>query len=98
MPGPVRNILLTTEVKTAGRRCKCSHDKRHEILKGEARVVINNAGAVGDKGYCASCGRAMVTAAKHQLAELETALGMTPTSSGANVSEDALSGSRGSGR
>lgn len=94
MPGKVRNILLNAEVRPAGKRCKCSRDKRHQILKGEARVVIKNPGAPGDKGYCAACGRAMVAAAKHQLAQLETALGMTRTSPATNATEDALSESR----
>lgn len=88
MPGKVRNILLNIEVRPAGRRCKCSHDKRHQILKGEARVVIKNSGAPGDKGYCAACGRAMVTAAKRELAQLENALGMTPTAQTTNDRED----------
>jgi hypothetical protein len=93
MPGKVRNILLTTEIRPAGRRCKCSHDKSHQILKGEARVVIKNSGAPADKGYCAACGRAMVTAARHQLASLETALGMTATAQATNSQQDALSAS-----
>ena len=79
MPGKVRNILMTIEVRPAGRRCQCAHDKRHLITKGQTRVIINNAGAPGDRGYCAGCGRAMVAAARHELARLETALGMTPT-------------------
>jgi hypothetical protein len=81
MPGKVRSILLVVEVRPAGRRCKCSHDKRHQISKGEPRVVINNAGAPGDKGYCVSCGRAMIAIARQQLAELEHALGMTTNAS-----------------
>ena len=97
MPGNVRNILMTIEVRPAGRRCQCAHDKRHQILKGEARVVIKNPGAPGDRGYCAACGRAMVAAARHELARLETALRVTRTAPATSVQEDALSASRGSG-
>jgi hypothetical protein len=97
MPGNVRNILLTIEVRPAGRRCRCAHNKRHQILKGETRVVIKNPGAPGDTGYCAACGRAMVTTARHELTRLETALGMTPMAPTTSVQEDALSSVAGLG-
>lgn len=89
MPGKVRNLLLTTEVRSAGKLCRCSHDKRHQIHKGELRVVIKTPGGIGEKGYCAACGRAMVAAARQQLATLEAQLG-------APVPQNAISGSEGS--
>lgn len=56
MPGPIRNLLTTTEIRPAGRSCNCAHDKHHRIRKGDLRVVVKNPGTVGEKGYCVTCG------------------------------------------
>lgn len=75
MPGRIRSLLTPTEVRPAGRSCKCAHDRRHQIRKGETRIVVNNAGTPGQKGYCADCGRAMLLATRKRLEALEEACG-----------------------
>jgi hypothetical protein len=74
MPGPVRNLLLSVDVKPAGKKCKCGRDQRHQIARGQARFVVKNAGGPGEKGYCATCGQNMIDAARQQLGQLEAAL------------------------
>lgn len=71
MPGQIRNILLAVEIRPAGKLSKCSHDRRHVITKGEPRVVIKNAAAVGEKGYCTTCATAIIALAKQRITELE---------------------------
>jgi hypothetical protein len=73
MPGPIRSLLLGTEVKPAGRSCNCARDQNHRIQKGEPRVIVKNPGTPGAKGYCAPCGRAMLQLARQRLDELEQA-------------------------
>ena len=75
MPGPVRNLLMSVDVKPAGKKCKCGRDERHQITKGQARFVVKNAGRPGEKGYCATCGQNMIKAARQRLDQLEAALG-----------------------
>lgn len=76
MPGRIRSVLLGLEVKPAGKACKCKHNKAHRIMKGEARLIVKNAGpASGENGYCGTCGEAMLAEAQRSLAELMTTLG-----------------------
>lgn len=75
MPGPVRNLLLSVDVKPAGRKCKCGRDERHEITKGEMRFVVKNPGRPGEKGYCTACGQNMLELARRRLDQLEASLG-----------------------
>ena len=74
IPGAVRKLLLSVEVKPAGRKCKCGRDERHEITRGQIRFVVKNPGRPGEKGYCAQCGQKMITAVRQQLDQLEAAL------------------------
>ena len=75
MPGRVKRMLLILDVREAGRRCKCGHNAKHQILKGEIRLVIRDPGiATGEKGYCAECALKMIDRARADLDDLETAL------------------------
>ena len=75
MPGPVRSLLPRIQVKTAGRLSRCHHDKRHEIRKGEVRVVVKNPGpASGEAGYCVACAIDMLCFVRQQITELEASL------------------------
>jgi hypothetical protein len=79
MPGRTRSVLLGLEVKPAGKACNCKRNKAHRILKGEARLVVKNAGpASGENGYCATCGEAMLAEAQRRLSELMTTLRGSP--------------------
>ena len=71
-----RSILLRVEVRPAGRRAHCAHNKKHEIRKGEPRFVVRDSGPAGrEKGYCADCAAEMLEASAAQLQELRARLG-----------------------
>ena len=66
-----RSLLHRIEVRPAGRLSHCARNRQHEILKGEPRFIIKDAGpAGGEKGYCVACGNKMVDSAESQLADL----------------------------
>lgn len=70
-----RSLLHRIEVRPAGRLSRCARNRRHEILRGEPRFVIKDAGpAGGEKGYCVAYGNEMLDAAESQLAELRATL------------------------
>lgn len=75
-----RNVILPIEVKPAKKLCRCSHDKKHVITKASIRVVVKEPSGMGEKGYCAACGRAMLVAARQRLDELQAALEPLPSS------------------
>lgn len=54
MPGRIRDLLVGVEVRTAGRRRKCGRNKNHQILMGEACLVVKRQGR-GEKAYCRLC-------------------------------------------
>jgi hypothetical protein len=65
----VRGVLLGLEVRPAGKACKCKHNAKHSITKGQLRLVVKAPGpASGEQGYCAPCGMAMLAAAQEMLA------------------------------
>jgi hypothetical protein len=71
MPGRQRSILASIEVRPAGRLCRCGHDQRHAIRKGELRFIVKNPGpASGEKGYCAKCAVEMLNRAHARIDEL----------------------------
>lgn len=75
MPGPVRSVLLRLEVRPAGRACKCAGNKKHAIVRGEPRFVVQERGiAQGEKGYCISCSEAMLAKASIDLEALREQL------------------------
>lgn len=68
MVGRLRGVLLGLEVRAAGRACRCKHNAKHAIAKGELRLVVKGAGpAGGEQGYCGPCGRSMLVAANKTL-------------------------------
>jgi hypothetical protein len=70
-----RSLLLKIEVREAGRRAQCRHDRSHLIAKGETRFIVRNPGpAGGEKGYCAECGASMLELARRELDEIERQL------------------------
>jgi hypothetical protein len=71
----VKSVLLRLEVRPAGRLSHCSHEKSHEIRKGELRFVVKVPGvATGEKGYCAACATEMIDKAQGDLARLRSEL------------------------
>jgi hypothetical protein len=75
VPGRHKSLLLRAEVRPAGRRCRCKHNPKHTITKGEPRLVVKEPGpAAGEKGYCAECGAQMLDLAEDRLTELRGAL------------------------
>lgn len=71
----VKSILQRLEVRPAGRLSRCSHEKSHEIRKGEARFVVKPPGpAAGEKGYCADCALEMIEKAGDDLVRLKAEL------------------------
>lgn len=83
MGGRVRSILLGLEVRPAGKLCHCKHNARHRIAKGELRLVVKDPGAVGtEQGYCATCGLAMLYAARSVLEAQVERLGGSVTEPG----------------
>lgn len=75
MPGRTRSVLLSLELRPAGRACDCHGNKRHRILKGEPRLAVKNAGpAAGEDGYCGACAQVIIKLAQDKLAALSTDL------------------------
>lgn len=72
----LRTVLLSLEVRPAGRACKCKRNPKHAIRKGELRLVVKEPGpASGEQGYCAECGREMLAAAQEALKNHLSSLG-----------------------
>lgn len=75
MPGRTRSVLLSLELRPAGRACDCHGNKRHRILKGDPRLAVKNPGpAAGEDGYCGACAQAIIELAQDRLAALSTDL------------------------
>jgi hypothetical protein len=70
----IRSLVHSVEVRPAGRLSKCTHNKKHAIPKGETRFVVTNPGGIGEKGYCAKCGNAMLDHAEDRIRELRREL------------------------
>jgi hypothetical protein len=69
-------VLLRVEVRKAGKLCRCKHNKKHTITKGQLRLVVKEPGpGTPEYGYCASCAAEMLALAEAKLAELRTELG-----------------------
>lgn len=62
-------------VRPAGRKCYCSHNKKHVITKGESRLIVKAPGvATPEQGYCRECGLEMVARARKDLEEIQERL------------------------
>lgn len=73
----VREILGHVEVQTAERRRICHRNREaHVISKGDACLVIREAGSNGRKNYCRECAEDIIERARRDLGELRAALGM----------------------
>lgn len=73
-----RNLILPIEVKVAKKLCKCSHNNKHQIVRGSLRFVVKESGGMGEKGYCTACAQAMLLAALQRIDELQRSLGASP--------------------
>lgn len=70
-----RSLLLRVDVREAGKLCRCKHNRKHTIVKGELRLVVKEPGpGTPEYGYCAACGQEMLAKAEERLAELRAAL------------------------
>lgn len=66
-----KSVLLRLDIRPAGRLCRCKHDKRHEIAKGELRFTVKESGpAARESGYCATCAIKMLDEAAERIAKL----------------------------
>ena len=70
----IRSLVVPVEIRPAGRLSKCSHNKKHAIPKGETRFVVTNPSGMGEKGYCETCGHAMLDYAEDRIRELRREL------------------------
>jgi hypothetical protein len=71
-----KSLLLRITIRPAGKKSRCSHNTKHVIAKGEPRVVVKAPGiATPEKGYCSTCGLAMIAQAEQQLAVVRSELG-----------------------
>jgi hypothetical protein len=71
-----KSLLLRITVRPAGKKSYCSHNAKHVIAKGEARMIVKAPGiATPEKGYCGACGLAMIAQAEEQLAVTRSELG-----------------------
>lgn len=76
-----KSLLQRVTVRPAGKKCYCGHNKKHEITKGELRLIVKAPGvATAEKGYCGECGREMIERARRDLDEIEGALRSAPPS------------------
>jgi hypothetical protein len=64
-----KSLLVHTEWVIAGKKRKCYHHPSHEISKGDN--VLEVAEGLGKKGYCRTCGLAMIAVALSQLNQMQ---------------------------
>jgi len=70
-----RSLLLRVEVRQAGKLCHCKHNKKHDIAKGHARLVVKEPGpGTPERGYCALCAAEMLDLAEASLSVLRADL------------------------
>lgn len=65
----VKNVLKHLSTEVAGRKRKCYHTKRHQILKGETCLVVQD-GPQSQTAYCATCAADILSKATKSLTEL----------------------------
>jgi len=66
-----KSVLMRLEIRPAGNLCRCKHDKKHTIAKGEPRLVVRETGpGTPEQGYCADCEIAMLNRASRRIDEL----------------------------
>ena len=70
-----RSLLLRVDVREAGKLCRCKHNRKHAITKGELRLVVKEPGpGTPEYGYCVACAQEMLAKAEARLAELRADL------------------------
>ncbi len=70
-----RSVLLRVEVRKAGKLCRCKHNRKHTIIKGQPRLVVKEPGpGTPEYGYCASCAAEMLDLADAKIAVLRADL------------------------
>jgi len=70
-----KSLLLRVEVRQAGKLCRCKHNRKHAIVKGELRLVIKDPGpGTPEYGYCPACATGMIAQAEAKLAQLRAEL------------------------
>lgn len=72
-----KSILKKVSVKTASRKRKCYHSKKHEIVKGDLVLEIDS-GLKGTSGYCSKCAAEMLESAKKSILEFQESLLTSP--------------------
>jgi len=67
-----KNLIVSAEVVTAGRKRKCYHASSHIITKGDPCLEVKDGMAL--KGYCAECADVMIRNALDFLEKLRVGL------------------------
>ncbi|WP_422743599.1 hypothetical protein ACN27E_18335 [Mycobacterium sp. WMMD1722] len=73
----VKNVLKHLSTEVAGRKRKCYHTKKHEILKGETCLVVHD-GPQSQTTYCAVCAADILAKASQSLSELSADFSAPP--------------------
>lgn len=73
----VKNVLKHLSTEVAGRKRKCYHSKKHEILKGETCLVVHD-GPQSQTAYCAACAADILAKAGRSLSELSADFATAP--------------------
>src|SRR5438309_1845764 len=67
-----KSMLIGARVATAGRKRKCYHSKKHQIVKGDTILEVRE--RLRWQGYCAECAEKMVALSTQELCELRKEL------------------------
>lgn len=73
----VKNVLKHLSTEVAGRKRKCFHTKKHQILKGETCLVVRD-GPQSQSTYCAACAADILAMANQSLTDLSADFANTP--------------------
>lgn len=76
----IKNVLKHVSTEIAGRKRKCYHAKKHEILKGETCLVVND-GPQSQTTYCVACAADILALAGKSLSDLLADFDMTTAQS-----------------
>ncbi len=65
----IKNVLKHLSTEVAGRKRKCFHTNKHQILKGETCLVVQD-GPQNQTTYCAVCAADILAKASQSLSAL----------------------------
>lgn len=68
-----KDVLKHLSTEVAGRKRKCNHTKKHEILKGQTCLVVRD-GPQSQTTYCSACAADILAKASKSLSELSADL------------------------